>query len=216
MDSSCSPPSRRDALDQPAAQARVRPLVLRLVSYASHAPDLESPRPSPPTARPRSPSPAPGPRVGQDPRHPRPASPLTFERSASRLLGQFDQTNAKGYYAVEVKGGRPNPPQLASSTFAVNVAPEESRFEMVKDDQVREWLPHADLTFVNASAEQQQIHGALGEEREVWRPLIFVLFAIIGAEFMLATLGGHNRDETGTPRTLRQRLQEAIPSGGVD
>ncbi len=192
------------------------PLVLRLVSYASHAADLEVP----------STVPADGaaeiavtgtwaPVSGKiHDTHGRP-TPLTFERSASRLLGQFDQTNAKGYYAVEVKGGRPNPPQLASSSFAVNVAPEESRFETVKEDQIREWLPHADLTFVNASAEQQQIHGAFGEEREIWRPLIFVVFAIIGAEFMLATLGG-SHDETQMRRTLRQRLQAAVPSGELE
>ena len=68
-------------------------------------------------------------------------------------------------------GGRLDPPQAASASFAVNTAPEESNFEAVKEEQVREWLPKAGLTFVNASSEAQQVHGSIGEEREVWRPL---------------------------------------------
>ncbi|MDR3638388.1 MAG: VWA domain-containing protein [Isosphaeraceae bacterium] len=192
------------------------PLVLRLVSYATHAADLEVP----------STVPADGaaeiavagtwaPVTGKvNDTHGRPTR-LEFERSASRLLGQFEQTDAKGYYAVEVRGGRVEPPQVAAASFAVNVAPEESRFESVTEEQVREWLPRTDLTFVNASAEQQQTYGALGEEREVWRPLIFILFAIIGAEFMLATLGGQVRDESEPPRTLAQRLRDATPGRWV-
>ena len=192
------------------------PLVLRLVSYATHAPDLEVP----PTV------PANGaaeiavagtwaPVTGSihDPQG-RPTR-VEFQRSASRWLGQFERTDAKGYYTVDVKGGRTEPPQAAAASFAVNVAPEESRFDSVTEAQIREWLPRSELTFVNASAEQQQSYGALGQEREVWRPLIFVLFAIIGAEFMLATLGGQVRDESDAPRTLAQRLRDASPGRWV-
>lgn len=164
------------------------PLILRLVSYATHAADLEVPSTVPADGAAEIAvagtwAPVTG-RVNDT--HGRP-SRLAFERSASRLLGQFEQTGAKGYYAVEVKGGRTAPPQTAAASFAVNVAPEESRFESIHENQIREWLPRTDLAFVNASAEQQQTYGALGEEREVWRPLIFALFAIIGGEFLLST-----------------------------
>lgn len=164
------------------------PLILRLVSYATHAPDLQVPS----TAPADSPveiavagtwAPATG-QVNDTQGRP---SPLTFERSASRLLSPFEDTDAKGYYAVEVKGGRTEPPQVAMSAFAVNVDPEESRFEAVTEKQLREWLPGTNLNVVNASAEQQQIHGSLDEKREVWRPLILVLFGVVGIEFMLAT-----------------------------
>ena len=92
-----------------------------------------------------------------------------------------------------------------SPAFAVNTAPEESNFATVREDQVRQWLPTANLAFVNASAQEQQAHGTIGDEREIWRPLIFVLFAIIGVEFMLATTSGQGpiNDEESAPRRIR-------------
>ena len=118
-------------------------------------------------------------------------TPVALERSASRLMGQFDGTTAKGYYTVEARGGRLEPPQAAGAAFAVNTAAEESNFQTVTEDQVRRWLPTADLTFVSASSEAEQTHGSLGEQREIWRPLIFLLFALIGVEFLLATMSSH-------------------------
>jgi hypothetical protein len=187
------------------------PFVLRLVSYVAQAPDLVVP----------SIAPADGaaeiavagtwaPAVARviDPGGL--SSPVALERSASRLLGQFDQTSAKGYYTVEVRGSRLEPPQAAGAAFAVNTAPEESNFQTVGEDQIRQWLPMAQLTFVDASSEAEQAHGSLGEEREIWRPLIILLFAIIGAEFLLATMSSHAVTE-GPPRTLLQRLRDLAP-----
>ena len=192
------------------------PFILRMVSYVSHAPDLEVPSTVPADGAAEIAvagtwAPASGKIIDTKGR----TSPLDFERSASRLLGQFDQTVDKGYYAVEVKGGRHDPPQAASSSFAVNAAPEESNFATVQEDQVREWLPKTKLTFVNATAEAQQVHGSVGEEREVWRPLIFVLFAIIGAEFLLATLGGHAAVEGRARSVTRPAIRDATPGSVV-
>ncbi len=191
------------------------PLLLRLVSYASQAPDLVVP----------STVPADGaaeiavagtwaPAVAKviDPRNQ--SSPVVLERSAARLLGQFDQTSAKGYYTVEARGGRLEPPQAALAAFAVNTAPEESDFQPVAEDQVRQWLAPAQLTFVTASSEAEQAHGSLGEEREIWRPLIFLLFALIGVEFLLATMGGQ-AVTAGPQRTLGQRLRNLTTGAWV-
>jgi len=191
------------------------PLLLRLLSYASQAPDLVVPSTvpadgaaeiavagtwAPAMAKVIDPS-------GQ-------SSPVALERSAARLLGQFDQTSAKGYYTVQARGGRLEPPQTAGTAFAVNTAPEESDFQTVAEDQVRQWLAPAQLTFVSASSGAEQAHGSLGEEREIWRPLIFLLFALIGVEFLLATMGSHAAAEGPRP-TLGQRLRDLTPGAWV-
>ncbi len=191
------------------------PLLLRLVSYASQAPDLLVPSTVPADGAAEiavAGTWAPATARVIDPRAQ--SSPVVLERSASRLLGQFDQTSAKGYYAVEARGGRTEPPQAATAAFSVNTAPEESDFQTVTEDQVRQWLPTAQLTFVNASSEAEQTHGALGEEREIWRPLIILLFALIGAEFLLATMSHHAVTE-GPPRTLGQKLHDLSPGAWV-
>jgi hypothetical protein len=74
--------------------------------------------------------------------------------------------------------------------FTVNLPPEESDFATLNEAQLQELLPGAQLTMVDASAEAQQLYGTLGNEQEIWRPLIWILFVIIGVEFTLATLGG--------------------------
>jgi hypothetical protein len=190
------------------------PLVLRLVSYVTQAPDLVVPSTAPADAGAEiavagawSPAMA---RV-IDPKGQ--SSPVELERSASRLMGQFDTTGRKGYYTVEARGGRPEPPQAAASAFAVNTAAEETNFQKLSEDEIRECLPTASLTFVNASADAEQAHGALGEEREIWRPLIIIVFAIIGVEFLLATMSSHA--PAGPPRALRQRIGDLSPGAWV-
>ncbi len=192
------------------------PLVLRLISYVTHAPDLGVPSTVPADGAAEISvagtwAPASGKVTDVKGR----VSPIRLERSASRLLGQFDQTAEKGYYGVDVRGGRIDPPQTASAAFAVNAAPEESNFETVKEDQVRDWLPTSGLTFVSASSEAQQAHGPIGEEREVWRPLIFVLFAIIGAEFFLATMSGQGTVDGADARSVGARVRDAATGAWV-
>ncbi len=190
------------------------PLVLRMVSCVTHSPDLDVPSTVPPdgaaeVAVAGTWAPASGKVIDTKGR----TTPLRLERSASRLLGQFDRTADKGFYAVEVNGGRADPPQTASSSFAVNTSPEESNFETADEGQIRGWLPGAALAFVNASSEAQQAYGSVGEEREVWRPLIFILFFIIGAEFLLATMRGQAPVEGEEPRRSAFRRARDVATG---
>ena len=189
------------------------PLVLRMVSHVRRRAGVEGPSVVPAEqiaefAVPLEWSPAGGKVVDAGNR----TTPLTLQRAASRLVGAFDRTTETGYYAVEVSGGRSEVAQRAETAFAVNLDPAESNFERASEPQLREMLPDIDITLVDASAEAQQLHGSLGRQREVWRPLILVLFVIIGIEFLLSTLGGP-RTEAGPPKPFRMRLRE-IGTGG--
>ena len=65
---------------------------------------------------------------------------------------------------------------------------------------------------VDASAEAQQIHGGLGEESEVWRPLIYILFAVIGVEFLLATMSGRRAPgDLDEAPTVSERIMGLSP-----
>ncbi len=117
-----------------------------------------------------------------------------LDRSGNRLLAAFENTAARGYYEVEVRSERMDKVRSANLAFAVNLAPEESDFSLVGEQQLRLLLPGVDLTFVDASAEAQLQKGALGQEKEIWPILIWLVFAVIGVEFLLATATGRRID----------------------
>jgi len=191
------------------------PLLLRLVSYATQAPDLVVPSIAPAEGAAEiavAGTWAPAKAKVVDPKgH---ATPVDLERSASRLMGQFEETSHKGYYDVEARGGRLDPPQAAGAAFAVNTAPEESNFATASESEIRQWLPGTELAFVNASSEAEQMFGSLGEQREIWQPLILILFVIIGVEFLLATVSSHSPDD---PRSGSRagRVREMISGAWV-
>ncbi len=168
-----------------------------------------------PTARRKSASATPGRRPRQrvkDPAGHLLAPPL--ERSGARLIGAFERTGERGYYTVDVRGSHLGQPKAASLAFAVNLAPEESDFTMLDEKGLRELLPGAELTYVDASAEAQYEKGSLGKEHEVWPILIWGLFLLIAIEFMFATVSG-KRADTDEQTSVRERILRMSPGSWV-
>jgi von Willebrand factor type A domain/Aerotolerance regulator N-terminal len=169
------------------------PLMLRLVSYAEHQPDVAVPAvvvaDSPAEIRVSKmwePAEA---VVRLEPAGP--PTTVALERAGSRLLGSFERTGARGYYTVEAHSLRPGNPKTVSQAFAVNLAPEESDFSRIGSDEIRKLLPReVKFTYVNASAEEQSLHGSIGKQTEVWPYLIWAVFIVIGVEFLLSTISG--------------------------
>jgi hypothetical protein len=121
---------------------------------------------------------------------------LTFERFGGRAEAIFEGTRARGYYTADVHGSRGDR-RSAALSFAVNLAPEESDTARMTEDRVRELLPSATVTFVDQSAEAKQ-DADLDTTNELWRYVIYVLFAVIAFELLLATVvggGGAKRAE---------------------
>lgn len=184
------------------------PLVLRMIGHVKRRAAIEGPSvvPADNTAEfvvAQDWSPASGTVTDESGR----VSQVTFQRSNSRLVGAFEKTDETGFYTLEVTGGRSEQPRRGQFSFAVNLAPEESDFTQLTDPQLSEMLPSAELTSIDASAEAQQLYGSIGDEREVWRPLILLTFLVIGIEFLLSTLGGGTGDDE-TPLTASQRLRD--------
>jgi hypothetical protein len=191
------------------------PLVLRAVSYVQHRPDVEAPRVIAADgvaeiAVAGTWHPVEGKVTHPDGR----VTPLTFERAGSRLRAAFEGTAAKGYYAVDVHSARSEQARGATAAFAVNLAPEESDFTTLGEEQLRELLPSVQLSVVDASAEAQQDFGAIGTQKEIWRWLIWILFPLILVEFLLATLGGQRKDTEEAP-TVAERIRALNPGSWV-
>ncbi len=139
--------------------------------------------------------------------------PVTFEKSVSRQVGAFSATAEKGFYDVDVRGGRIEQPKHESLAFAVNLAREESNFALINETQLKELLPNVDLKVIDASAETQQLHGSIGQEHEIWRPLIYLLFVVIAIEFWLSTFGGQHLDGEEV-QTVTERFKD-LSTGGI-
>ncbi|HEV3343623.1 MAG TPA: vWA domain-containing protein [Pirellulales bacterium] len=191
------------------------PLVLRMVNYVEHRPDVEAPSVVPADSDAEIAVAANwNPVEGKitDARHH--SAKLEFKRSGSRWVAGFENTALKGYYAVDVHGGRVEQPKHDTTEFAVNLSPDESQFALAGETQLREWLPDVDLAVVDASAERQQELGTLGDEREIWRWLLAIVFVVIGVEFMLATLGGR-RSNQEEELSVGERIREMSPGTWV-
>lgn len=109
-------------------------------------------------------------------------------RAGAQWVSAYAATNRIGYYGVEIGGGSPENPRFARRGFAVNVSPDESDFSRMNEHTLKQMLGDT-LTYVDATAQAQQLLGSIGDEREIWRPLIYLMLAVIGIEFLLATLG---------------------------
>ena len=213
------------------------PLVLRLVSHAGQRAELMGPSVVPAGAvaeisTATSWYPASG-KVIDGNGH---VTPLTFERANARLVAPFEGTAEKGYYRAEVTGGSaPSPQPLSPAagergrgegagspapnaeqthtgalSFAVNLPAEESDFTALSESQFRDMLPGIQISVIDASAEAQQLHGTLGNEQGVWRPLIVLLFIMIFIEFLFATISRRAGDKVAR-RGWRERARMLLP-----
>jgi len=174
------------------------PLLLRMVQHVEQRAKVESPSVVPPGTKAeiavaREWEPVSGKVTDPSGRE----SPLEFLQSGSRFLAAVEQTADKGFYQVDVQGRSGDEPRRGEARFAVNLSPDESNFQRLDEDQLRELFPETELTFFDASAEAQQEFGRVGSDaREIWRWLIALMFLVIAGEFWLSTLGGRRPETT--------------------
>jgi hypothetical protein len=184
------------------------PLVLKMLTQVRRRSDLEGPSVVPPDGVAEftvAPSWAPATAELRDDRGK--ATPVKFKRSNRRLVGAYDQTQEKGFYTIEVRGGDSEHYQRDELSFAVNVAPQESDFSKCATADIASRLPGAQVSAVDASAEAQQWRGFVGNQREIWRPLILLTLGLFAIEFVLCTSGGSILGNAQN-RSMWQRLRD--------
>ena len=134
-----------------------------------------------------------------------------FERRGPRSLGSFIETSERGYYTLDVKSKNAGQGKRGTTTFAVNLSPEESDFTMLGEDKLHDLLPSAALTYVDASADAAGVRSLVTDEKsEVGRGWWFaLLLAVMVSEFFLATWGGRRKkaeeESLGTERVDQVR-----------
>ena len=117
---------------------------------------------------------------------------LAFERFGGRIEAVYDGTGERGLYKVAIQS-RSDGSQAAGVRFAVNTHPDESDPARITGDGVRELFPAAVVTIEDRRAEAERT-AAPDSDRELWRYVIYGLFAVIGIELVLATLGQARAD----------------------
>ena len=73
-------------------------------------------------------------------------------------------------------------------------------FESVSRQQVEKTFAEATLTYIAGTADDPVLSAQLSQRREIWRWLIWGMFAVIAVEFILATLRSAGGDEAGGGR----------------
>ena len=186
------------------------PMLLRAVAYLQRPAQAHTPA----TVRPGQPAPI---RLtGQWPRaqvqvvDPT-GKPHTIEmhRSGEQFVGAMLQTNAKGYYEVNVLPRADAAPERVELGFAVNVDSKHTDFEMVDEQQIRNVFGSRPVTYLSGVPDDPVLVERLGRKRPLWRLLIAATFVIILVEFLLATPRGAPSDDE-TDRGVMARWAGAI------
>jgi hypothetical protein len=116
---------------------------------------------------------------------------LDVTRTGDQLMAALPGTQRRGYYQFEVTarpvGGKGDPlnTQLGA---AINIDPRALDLSPADEATIRAALGPVEPLFVSGAPGESTIGERLAERRETWRWLVWVMFAVVGIEFMLATL----------------------------
>ncbi len=133
---------------------------------------------------------------------------IELHRDGMHYIGAMLETEQKGYYTFEVSPRAEGAPQRMALGFAVNAEADETALATIDEPRVRELLAPTTVTFMQADPDDPLLAQQLTAKRELWRTLIWITFAVIGAEFLMSTL---------RPRSDAQQRARALggPRGPV-
>lgn len=125
--------------------------------------------------------------------------PVELHPADDRLVGALMQTDARGYYSFQAQ-----PPSSLSGEptvqlgFAVNLDIDQAGFESVSKQQVEKTFADTPLAFISGTADDPVLSAQLSQRREIWRWLIWGMFAVMAVEFTLSTLKSGEPAERGS------------------
>lgn len=112
---------------------------------------------------------------------------VSLTRSGNQFLGALMQTDKKGYYDVTISPRATGAPDRIDLGFAVNLDT-QADFNSLSDAQVKGLLQPAAVTMLRGTSDDPMLVQQLTQKSEIWRKLIWVMFAVMGIEFVLSTL----------------------------
>ena len=153
---------------------------------------------------------------------------IELHRSDRVMVGAMLGADRRGYYTFVVQ-----PPAEGRNVsaamkpqqrgFAVNLDVDDAGFETMPESQMRQLFKPHEITVLRGSPDDPVLAEQLTQRHEIWRTLIWLMFIVMGAEFLLSTLrpvGSRDRRKgiTGGVRNLAERLgarANAPPAGRV-
>jgi uncharacterized membrane protein len=113
---------------------------------------------------------------------------VELHRSGRHRVGALLDTHAPGDYAFEVMPRHDDAPEQINLALAVNLEGGAASFVPASEADVVASLSPAAVTYLRGSPDDPLLVDQLAHRREVWRTLIWVVFAVIGLEFLISTL----------------------------
>ncbi|MEX0654774.1 MAG: BatA domain-containing protein [Phycisphaeraceae bacterium] len=165
------------------------PLMLRSVAHLQRVPDVTAPtavspgQPAPVRMTDRWPR-AQVQAIGPDGRR----HAIELHRSGRQRVGALLATQRPGDYTFEVLPRHDEAAERIELGFAVNMETAGASFAMADEDAVRQAMAPAEIAYLRGSADDPLLVEQLTHRREIWRTLIWLVFAVIGIEFLIATL----------------------------
>lgn len=120
---------------------------------------------------------------------------VKLTRAGRQFVGAFTDTDKTGVYRFKVLPRTPGAPERVEMGFAVNLNLNQSDFTMLTEQQIHESVRPLKISYLRGSTEDPDAAGQLRQKREIWRYLIWAMFAVIGLEFLLATLRPGGKEE---------------------
>ncbi|HTU24963.1 MAG TPA: VWA domain-containing protein [Pirellulales bacterium] len=137
--------------------------------------------------------------------------PVELHAADERLVGALVDTDTRGYYSFTAQP----PSNLTAQTpqtlgFAVNLDVDSADFASFGQERVTQIFTPNPVTYLTGNPSDPVLSAQLDQRHEIWRWLIWGMFAVIGLEFFLATL--HSADnETADGRWHSLRLWRRSP-----
>jgi hypothetical protein len=127
--------------------------------------------------------------------------PVQLHAADERLVGALLDTDARGYYSFQAQP----PANLTSEPkqqlgFAVNLEIDQADFVSVSQERVAKIFAPTPITYLTGNPNDPVLSAQLQQRHEIWRWMIWGMFAVIGVEFLLATLRSADGNETAGGR----------------
>jgi Aerotolerance regulator N-terminal/von Willebrand factor type A domain len=142
--------------------------------------------------------------------------PIEMHADDNRQIGALLTTDTRGYYSFRAQPPANLPNQASEERgFVVNLDIDQADFASVNQERVAAIFGPTPLSYLVGSPSDPVLSTQLHERHEIWRWLIWGMFAVIGVEFFLATLRSAADDKLGDRNRQSQFVASTAPPASV-
>jgi len=141
---------------------------------------------------------------------------VVLHPSGSRRVGALTDTGQKGYYRFQIAPRTAGAPERIELGFAVNLDVADADIAGEDESGIRAALSPAQAMYLKGEPDDPLLTAELTQRHEIWRSLIWVMFVVIGVEFVLSTLRARRaRTQNGVAAGARRWLANVVNEGTI-